>query len=95
MISQDKIDALKKYLISEFAECSVEDKYDSNREIHIFSIFNEKKKYITMVSEEFFKNNGLAYIYSLAKRWQLSQKLRDNPESIIIVTNSGINLQHK
>jgi len=92
-MDQEKIDAVREYLRSQFQGCAIEDLFDEGRMSQTFTITCGKSIFIARIQKEFLDNRGSSDISGLLRTFLLAEHLRDLENTPVIITNSGLSLE--
>ena len=94
-LDEEKLNAIRNYLISEFPGYTVNDRYNSDRVVQTFRLAFKDKTHLVDVLRTFIDDSSVSEISNVLERSHLSKYSRREDISRIIVTNSGIKLEKK
>ncbi len=94
MFPEEKLNAVRSYLLSEFPNYSIDDRYDFDRIAQIFRVYNDKIHLLT-VSREFIDDHSASEISNILRQRNLGKYFQQKKGARIIVTNSGIRSEEK
>lgn len=95
MFPEDKLNAVRNYLKSEFPGYTIDDHYDFDRFAQTFRLTLGDKIHLVTVSREFIDDHSVSEISILLQGYNLSQYFKDEKVVRVIVTNSGVKLEQK
>ena len=90
MLEERKLEKIRKYLIQEFKECELDDRYDFDRIAQTFRLASGKVIYLVTVSREFIDDHSAKQISSILSSSNLSTYFQNKNVSRLILTTSGI-----
>ena len=93
MIDQEKINAVREYLRTEFPNSTISDEYDFGHDAQIFWITEQESKYVTAVSEEFFLEHEATDIPTRLQEYRLGEQLHKVGPARVLVTTTGLEPQ--
>jgi hypothetical protein len=93
MIDQEKLNAVKGYLRSEFPGSEVRGKHEPREELHVFEVLHEGRSHRAMILDAFLSFNDVLQIPAILKEFTLAEHLRELGNTPVIVTLDGLKLQ--
>lgn len=90
MPDQKRVQAVYKYLLSEFPDSTVEDSYDGDRGAYLFRIDHKGTGYSSVVFDEFLESHSASDIKSVLKTFLFAEHIRDMVDTGVGVTKAGL-----
>jgi len=91
-MEENKLNAVRKYLLSEFKNDVVEEKYDFDRCAQTFKVHHKNESLLLKVDENFLDDNSEDEITAVLENQEISKILKDNKELGVFVGNLGANI---
>jgi len=91
-MEENKLNAVRKYLSSEFPGDTLEEKYDFDRGAQTFKIHHQKEALLLKVDENFLADSNEDQITTVLQNQEISKLLKDNKELGVFVGNLGANI---
>lgn len=95
MSEQESVKAVRELLEAGFPSFTIEDRFDARAKAYSFRISGEDKTYRMAVTQEFLDGVELSEIGSRLSRLLLVEHLLDLPDTLVIVTSSGLKLEYE
>lgn len=95
MSEEAHVQAVREFLQAEFADYTIEDHFDGKVMAYNFRIIGEGKTYLMAVKQEFFKRVEPWEIALRLSKFFLVEHLRDLPDTLVMVTSSGLKLEYE
>jgi len=95
MSEQAHVKAVREFLQDRFPDFSIEDRFDAEIEAYSFRISGKGKTYLTAVKQEFFNGMEPSGIASRLSNFLFVEHLIELPDTLVLVTSSGLKLEYE
>ncbi len=93
MSEQEKLQAVKDYLMTEFPDATVDIKHQPQERVHVFQVLHQGKHHCAIVGEAFLRGCEATQIPATLEDFTLAPHLRELGMTPVVVTPEGLKLQ--